>query len=183
MIDVEWLDIKLFYLINNGMQNRLFDILMPWLTEFSNWWPLIVPTVVGLLIWGGKKGRVAVIVIIAAAGLSDYTSGKILKHLIGRIKPCNYLENVNLLAYCGKYSFPSSHAANIFAVAVTGSYYYRKSAVPLFILALIIGYSRVYVGVHFPFDVLGGFVWGGLIAAAVIRAEKRVSDKMKKDEA
>ena len=180
MIDIEWLDIKLFYLINNGMQNRLFDILMPWLTEISNWWPLIAPTVIGLLIWGGKKGRVAVIVIVVAVGLSDYTSGGILKYMIGRIKPCNYLDGVNLLVYCGKYSFPSSHAANMFAVAVTGSYYYRKARTPLFILAAVIGYSRVYVGVHFPFDVLGGFVWGGMVAAAVIWVEKRISDKKKK---
>ena len=180
MIDIEWLDIKLFYLINNGMQNRLFDILMPWLTEISNWWPLIVPTVIGLLIWGGKKGRVAVIVIVVAVGLSDYTSGGILKYMIGRIKPCNYLEGVNLLVYCGKYSFPSSHAANMFAVAVTGSYYYRKARIPLFILAAVIGYSRVYVGVHFPFDVLGGFIWGGMVATAVIWVEKRISDKKKK---
>lgn len=173
---VEWLDIKLFFLINNGTQNRFFDILMPFVTHFGNWWPLIVPTVFGLVVWGGRKGRVAVIVIVVSVGLSDYTTGKILKQLIGRLRPCNVLEGVNLLAYCGQYGFPSSHASNMAALAVTGSYYYRRAVIPLFSIAVVIGYSRIYVGVHYPFDVLGGFVWGGTIAAGVIWVGKKVLD-------
>ncbi len=173
---VEWLDIKLFFLINNGTQNRFFDILMPFITEPRNWWPLIVPVVIGLLGWGGKKGRVAVIVILVSVGLSDYTTGKVLKYIIGRLRPCNVLEGVNLLVYCGQYGFPSSHASNILALAVTGSYYYRRAVIPLFSLAVVIGYSRIYVGVHYPFDVLGGYVWGGLIATGVIWLEKKVLD-------
>lgn len=174
---IEWLDIKLFYLLNNGTKNHLFDILMPWLTEPKNWLPIIVPTVIGLLIWGGRKGRIAVLVIVVAVGLSDFISGKILKDLIGRLRPCNVLDGVNLLVYCGKYSFPSSHASNIIALAVAGSYYFRRAAVPLFILAAVIGYSRIYVGVHYPLDILGGYLLGGMIAASVIYVEKRISDK------
>lgn len=174
---IEWLDIRLFYLINNWTQNKLFDVLMPWVTNFSNWWPLIVPTVIWLLIRGGRKGRVAVIVIAIAVGLSDYTTSKVIKVLIGRIRPCKVLEGVHLLAYCGKYSFPSSHAANIFALATAGSYYYRRAAILLFSLALVVGYSRVYVGVHYPFDVLGGFVWGGFISGSLIWLERKVSDR------
>lgn len=177
---IEWLDTKLFYLINIGTQNRFFDLLMPLVTNFNNWLPLIVPVVIGLLVWGGRKGRVAVIVIAIAVGLSDYTSGKILKYLIGRIRPCNALEGVHLLVYCGKFSFPSSHAANMSALTVIGSYYYRKALVPLFILALVIGYSRVYVGVHYPFDVLGGFIWGGTVAMWVVWVEKRILDVRRK---
>ena len=168
------LDIMLFYVINNGTQNSFFDVLMPFITNVNNWWPVIAVTVIGLLVWGGKKGRVAVVAIVIAVGVSDYSSGKILKYLIGRIRPCNVLDGVHLLVYCGKYGFPSSHAANIFALAVTGSYYYRRAMIPLLILAFAIGYSRVYVGVHYPFDVLGGYVWGGVIAAGIIVAEKRL---------
>lgn len=179
---IEWLDIRLFYLINSGTKNHIFDLLMPWLTEPKNWLPLIIPTVIGLLVWGGRKGRIAVIVIVVAVGLSDFISGKILKDLIGRLRPCNVLENVNLLVYCGKYSFPSSHASNIIALAISGSYYFRKALIPLFTLAAVIGYSRIYVGVHYPLDILGGFVLGGIIASLVIYMEKRISGEKTKEE-
>ena len=180
MIYIEWLDIKLFYLINIGTQNRFFDLIMPLVTNFNNWLPLIVPVVIGMLVWGDKKGRVAVILIAIAVGLSDYTTSKILKYLIGRIRPCNVLEGVHLLVYCGKYSFTSSHAANMSALTVIGSYHYRKAMVPLIVLALIIGYSRVYVGFHYPFDVLGGFIWGGTVAMGVVWVEKRILDVRRK---
>lgn len=177
MFDLEWLDIKLFYLINNSTQNQVFDVLMPWITNRNNWWPLIGAIVFYLLVFGERKGRVAVVVVGVAVGLSDFTASSVIKPMFGRIRPCHMLEGVNLLANCTKsYSFPSSHAANIFALAVAGSYYFKRAAAPLFILAFMIGYSRVYVGVHYPFDVLGGFAWGGTIAAGVVWVERRMLD-------
>lgn len=175
MFDVEWLDIKLFYLINNGTQNRVFDLLMPWITNRNNWWLLIGAIVICLLVFGGKKGRVAVVAIAVAVGISDYTASSLIKPFVARIRPCNVLEGVNLLVGCTKsYSFPSSHASNIFALAVAGSYYFRKAMYPLIFLAFMIGYSRIYVGVHYPLDVLGGFIWGGMVAAGVVWVERRI---------
>lgn len=180
MFDLEWLDIKLFYLINNGTQNRAFDILMPWVTNRNNWWPLIGAIVVYLLVFGKRKGRAAILVVGVAVGLSDFTASSVIKPFFDRIRPCHMLEGVNLLANCTKsYSFPSSHASNIFAMAVAGSYYFKKAAIPLFILAFTIGYSRVYVGVHYPFDVLGGFVLGGTVAAGIVWIEKKMSGGLK----
>lgn len=173
---IVWLDTKLFYLINIGTQNRFFDLLMPFVTNFKNWWPLIVPVVIGLLGWGGKKGRVAVVVIAIAVGVSDYSSGKVIKYLIGRIRPCNVLEGVHLLVYCGKYSFPSSHASNMAAMLITAGYYYKKALIPLFVLTVVIGYSRIYVGVHYPLDVMGGYVWGCAVGLGTIMAAKRLTN-------
>lgn len=175
MFDLEWLDIKLFYFINSDTQNKVFDILMPWVTNRNNWWPLIGIVVVYLLAFGKRKGRVAVLVIGIAVGLSDFTASSVIKPMFGRIRPCHLLEGVNLLANCTRsYSFPSSHASNIFALAVAGSYYFRRAMVPLFILAFAIAYSRVYVGVHYPFDVIGGAFWGGMIAAGVVWVERKI---------
>jgi len=176
MSHLEQIDVKLFFLINKGMQNSFFDLLMPFVTNFRNWWPVIVPSVILLLIRGGRKGRVAVIVIAITIGPSDYSSGKVLKHIFSRLRPCNVLDGVHLLSYCSKYGFPSSHASNMAALTIIVSYYYRKMLVPLIILAVIIGYSRVYVGVHYPFDVLGGYVWGSLVAAGVIWLERKMLD-------
>lgn len=181
MFDLEWLDIKLFYLINNGTQNRVFDFLMPLITNRNNWWPVIGAVVFYLLIFGGKKGRTAVVAIAVAVGISDYTASSVIKPLAGRTRPCNVLEGVHLLVNCTRsFSFPSSHASNIFALAVSGGFYYRKALIPLLILAFVIGYSRTYVGVHYPFDVLGGFAWGGMIAAGVIWIERKISGERQK---
>ncbi len=178
MFDLEWLDIKLFYLINNGTQNRIFDFLMPWVTKRDNWWPFIGAALIYLLAFGKRKGRVAVVVIGISVGLSDFIASSIIKPFFDRIRPCHMLEGVNLLVTCTKsYSFPSSHAANIFALAVAGSYYFRRVSVPLFILAFLISYSRIYVGVHYPFDVIGGALLGVMISAGVIWGERKVWGK------
>jgi len=162
MLDVEWLDIKLFYLINNGTQNQIFDILMPWITKRNNWWPFIGAALIYLLAFGKRKGRAAVVVVGISVGLSDYTASSVIKPFIDRIRPCHILEGVNLLVTCTKsYSFPSSHAANIFALAVAGSYYFRRA-------------SRIYVGVHYPFDVVGGALFGTMISIGVIYVERKI---------
>lgn len=175
MFDMEWLDVKLFYLINNDTRNSLFDFLMPLITNRDNWWPLIGAVVFYLLFFEGKKGRVAVVALAVAVGISDYTASSLIKPFVARIRPCNVLEGVNLLVNCTKsHSFPSSHASNILALAVAGSFYFRRAMIPLFALAFLVGYSRVYVGVHYPLDVLGGFVWGGIVAAGIVWAERRI---------
>lgn len=175
MPDMEWLDIKLFYLINNDTRNWVFDFLMPLITNRNNWWGLIAVVVFYLLFFGGKKGRVAVVAIAVAVGISDYTASSLIKPFFSRIRPCNALEGVNILVNCtSSYAFPSSHASNICALAVAGSFYFRKAMLPLFILAFLIGYSRVYVGVHYPLDVLGGFVWGGMVAGGIVLVERRI---------
>jgi undecaprenyl-diphosphatase len=158
-------DTLLFQFLNHLIANPIWDWFMVTITTQRNW---IVPlaAVVILLVWkGGRKGRAAVVLILLAVAVSDVVIARVLKPEVGRLRPCYQLENVRLLISCGgKHSFPSSHASNSFAVAITLAYFYRRYAGLGFTLAVLVGLSRIVVGVHYPGDVLGGFIFGGLCA-------------------
>ena len=167
------LDTKLFYLLNLGMENRLFDFLMPILTTLAYWRVPLVLAWLGLMIFGKRKGRVVGILIIIVIAIGDQICNQIIKPWIGRVRPCNVLEGVHLLINCTKsYSFPSSHATNLFSSCVLLSYFYRRLAIFFLMIAFLVSYSRIYVGVHYPLDILGGWVLGGLVSLVVIAIYK-----------
>lgn len=98
--------------------------------------------------------------------LSDW-SGALLKHWFIADRPCHALEGVRLLvASCGRNSFPSNHAINMAAVATWLGWHYRVLIAPMAVLAMLVGISRIYVGVHYPGDVLSGWIWGIFFATA-----------------
>ncbi len=132
-----------------------------------NYWIAPLAVVWILLIWkGGRRGRAAAILLLLAIGLSDAISARVLKPGVGRPRPCYELENVRLLVSCGgQHGFPSSHAANAFAAAVTLAYFYRRYTGILMTLTFLVGYSRIVVGVHYPGDVLGGYLLGAVNAS------------------
>jgi undecaprenyl-diphosphatase len=166
LIDI---DTGLFIFLNQSIANVVLDIIMPFLTNLDNWRiPILVIWL--LLLWkGGKKGRVAALLLIPVLTMSDYTSSSILKPLFGRIRPCHVMEEVRLLVNCGSgLAFPSSHATNISAVAVMFSFFYRKGIAIFLFVAFMVGLSRIYVGVHYPADVLFGFMVGTGISFLLI---------------
>lgn len=159
------------------MQNSLFDRIMPVITDIHYWKILILIVWLALIVKGGKKGRIAAILVIIVVGLSDLLIAQAIKPVVARVRPCNVLPHVHLLVGCGgmeSYSFPSSHASNIFAAASFLGYKYKR-LIPVFIsIAFLVAYSRVYVGVHYPFDVLGGAVVGVICAGIILIIERRV---------
>jgi undecaprenyl-diphosphatase len=170
------LDTTLFYLFNVKLQNGFFDFLMPILTNLDYWRIPLGLMAVLLLIFGKKKGRIAVLLLVVGIALSDQLCNNVLKPLIQRIRPCNVLENIHLLVNCTKaYSFPSSHAMNIFTGCILLSHNYRKIKVILIVIAILVSYSRIYVGVHYPFDVLAGMTLGIFCAFVVIMLFKFLS--------
>jgi undecaprenyl-diphosphatase len=172
-------DIKLFYLINNGLANPLFDVFMPFITNLNNWKIPILLIWLWLMIKGGRKGRVAAILLVVTVVITDQLSATLIKPLAGRIRPCYVLDHVRLLVGCGgKYSFPSSHATNISGMAVILSFFYRKGIAWFTLLALVIGFSRIYVGVHYPVDVLGGLIIGSCAGIIVIIVYLQISVKI-----
>ena len=143
---------------------------MPFITNKNNW---IVPIFSLILILGflsGKRGKIALVLLIVSLSLTDSICAQILKPYFERLRPSHInLEQLNLLvSKGGKWSMPSNHAANVFSLAIILSNFYSRYKTFLILLAIIISFSRVYVGVHFPGDVIvGGFI-GYLISSSCL---------------
>jgi len=169
---LDWIlqfDTWIFFIINKTLANPAFDIIMPFITNDKAFRIPILITWLALIIFGGKRGRIIAFLIIFTILISDQVSSFVIKPLFARIRPCNALESVRLLVGCsGSYSFTSSHATNMFAAATLFSFFYSKAKYYFFAYAAMIAYSRVYVGVHYPFDVIGGAVLGFVAAWIII---------------
>ncbi len=172
------LDTNLFFLLNYKAQNVVFDFLMPILTNLDYWRIPIILLAIALLVFGGRRGRIAVLLLVLGITLSDQVCNSILKPLVGRVRPCNVLENVHLLIGCTEaFSFPSSHATNIFTGMILLSYVYPKIKAGALTVAVLVSYSRVYVGVHYPFDVVAGVALG-IVCAIIIMVIHEIFARM-----
>lgn len=170
------IDTALFSFINQNLQNFFFDRVMPFMTTQ----PFLVFLPFVLLLWFREKKHAvpAFFAGLLAIAIAD-ASGHIIKELVMRQRPCNALDNVHLLVGCGKsYSMPSNHAANAFAFAMTFWFMLRSRLSLLFLIpAALIGISRVFVGVHYPSDVLVGALVGtgaAYGAAMLYRQAKKI---------
>jgi undecaprenyl-diphosphatase len=158
------LDIALFRFVNGSLQNSVLDFVMPLITNLNRHTSVLIA--VGLLlillfVKGGRNGKYAVIVLIFGILFSDQLNSSVAKFILARPRPCHTLAYVHLLVGCGSgYSFPSSHAVNTFCGAVILAFFFPKAGKWLYTFAVIVAFSRVYVGVHYPSDVVGGAVIG-----------------------
>lgn len=176
------LDQHIFQLINQQWTNGLFDIVMPFVRDKVNWIPLYIVLVIFLLYKYRLKGLWVILFTILVVALSDQISSSVIKPLVGRLRPCNepgFMDQVRLLVHCGSgKSFPSSHASNHFGMAVFLGFCFKnnyKWTFPVLLLwAALISYAQVYVGVHYPIDVLCGAILGATIGWLVFLAGKRI---------
>jgi undecaprenyl-diphosphatase len=164
------LDISILKFFNQTLSNPAFDFVFKYIGDFNLWaWPLL-PALIWLLWKGGARSRWFVLAAVVAIAIIDPSIHYIWKPLFERLRPCKdpALAWVRAIDGCGgRYGFPSSHAANLMGLAVVAGAFYRKTICYLFPLAIIIAISRVYLGVHYPSDVLGGGAYGAAIGVMV----------------
>ncbi|MFZ6017016.1 MAG: glycosyltransferase family 39 protein [Nitrospirota bacterium] len=172
------IDTSIFFSINHTLQNNLFDAIMPFIT--SRAYLLFLPLFIYLFFKDRKKAGIALAITFASLALSDWSS-YILKQIFERPRPCNMLEGVHLLIGCSRsYSMPSNHTANAFAFATPFYILFKERLRYTFIIvALLVGFSRVYVGVHYPSDVLAGALLGVVLAISVISLYNWSSERFK----
>ena len=140
------------------------------LTYIGSWgavWLLIAVAV------AASSRRWQVLLWVAVADVAAHLSTDVLKALIHRDRPHVH----TLVAKPHSHSFPSGHAMTSFACAVVLASYLPRLRVPLYILAALIAFSRAYVGVHFPLDVLAGSVLGLLLGRGTLSLKRRVTEK------
>ncbi len=167
------LDITIFQLINDIWSNPVFDFLLPIWRERWTWVPLYLLLVIFILRqFKSRTGLTILLGLALTVGMSDFTSSTLIKKNVQRLRPCNDPAVRAIVIQripCGSgYSFTSSHAANHFAVAIYLSLFLARLAPwvrPALILwAFLVAYAQVYVGVHYPGDILGGALLGGGLA-------------------
>lgn len=163
----QW-DQWLFIQINSEQSNSFFDGIMPYIRNAYIWAPLYLFLLV-LIPMNFRRGGWWCVIFLCTVSLCDMTSSNLFKEVFQRLRPCrdpDFLYNVRLVVdRCGgNFSFTSNHAANHFGMAtfimVTLRSYFKRWVWFAYLWAALIGYAQVYVGVHYPLDILGGAVIG-----------------------
>lgn len=165
------IDADIFHWINSGLSNSFFDFLMPLLRERKTWIPLYIFLVFFLVYKYRKAGLFMILFTVLTVGTSDFVSNYGFKKTFKRLRPCKAEMEMSVIKRvpCGSgYSFTSNHAANHFAMAtflgLLFGYKRKWLFYGFYTWAFSIAFAQVYVGLHYPSDILGGGLLGTAIA-------------------
>ncbi|WP_305572544.1 phosphatase PAP2 family protein [Humidesulfovibrio sp.] len=186
------LDLDLQLLMNQQWRSSALDLLLP---VFSLRAPLFV-LLAGLLVWRsalrGKGQAVYFIALVLAMGVTDLTCNAV-KHEAGRVRPQHAIAGTYYQA-SGQWvrlpadytpdrdrgtSFPSAHAANSMALTVLAMCFWPRLRQGLWALPVLVGWSRIYAGKHFPLDVLAGWILGAMLGWLFWLGWKRLAPRLK----
>ncbi len=172
-MSINSVDLSLFSFINQTLSNDFFDWIMPYIRNKTTWIPLYIILSVSIYKKNSRDFLLLALCIVLALIFSDSIISNNIKTMVHRTRPCDDLFMIDhlhlLLKKCsGGFSFPSAHACNHATLAIIfGQYFINRQhgwvICIIFILwALTIAFAQVYVGVHYPSDVLVGLVIGSL---------------------
>jgi undecaprenyl-diphosphatase len=180
---LERLDQQIFLFLNS-FNSPFWDQVMSVISGTVTWLPLYLAILIYLGVKLRKKFLILILTIIIAVTLSDQIS-VLIKNSVHRFRPCHEpsLEGMVHLVkgYCGGlYGFVSSHASNSFMVAMLCLLLIRHRWFTWFIIiwAMVIGYSRIYLGVHYPGDVICGSILGMLIGWGIFLFYRYIDRKL-----
>lgn len=187
------MDQEAFYLINHAWAHPLLDRVMAVASSWDFWWPFLLGGGLAILAFGGFRARTMLVAAGLAVGITDGVVVDTLKHVVGRPRPHEELVGVRTLdlgrakprflalgkPLKEKYSkpgippargnsFPSGHASNNFAMATVVAVFYRRWGWLAYFPASLVAYSRIYVGSHWPADVVVSCFIGAGIAFLVV---------------
>lgn len=170
------IDINTLKIIHDYSQNYIFDKIMPLITSLGNLG--LVWIAISIILISNKKNRTIGLMCISALILNTILGEGILKHLFQRQRPFVSMPAVHLLiSKPTSFSFPSGHTSSSFAVAGIIWSQLKKYRVHAVLLACLIAFSRLYLFVHYPSDILGGIAQGLICAKIVLNiypiAERR----------
>ena len=176
-MSIQALDTQLLLFVNHSIANPIFDLLMPALSLHG--YLLVIPFVLAMFLSGAKqendRGETylsAALGTFLIACCAVYLAGFVedwMKDAVARVRPCRAIEGIRLILPCPKsYSMPSGHAITSFAFSMPLFILTRRYIIVIWrlyplVLASMVAFSRIYLGVHYPTDVLMGAILGALI--------------------
>jgi len=181
---LERLDQQLFLFLNS-INSPFWDKVMHAVSGKLIWAPLYLAIIIYLGLKYKRKFLIILLLIIVAVTLADQFSVQIFKNLVQRLRPCHEpsLEGLVHLVNgeCGgEFGFVSSHATNSFNVALISLLFISKKwyTISIILWAIIVGYSRIYLGVHYPGDVICGSLLGALIGWSIYKLYVLIDNKI-----
>ena len=168
-------EITIFF---NNLSHANLDGIMILISNKYVWIPLYVLLIYWLWKYDKKNFKINLILCVSTVIISDFITSSIMKPYFERLRPCNdsSLQGlINVVAGCGKkFSFASSHASTTFSLATIFYLISKKKIKLMFLWSILIGYSRIYLGVHFFLDVIFGFLVGYLTSDFIYRISKKI---------
>lgn len=181
---LEQIDRQLFLFLN-GINSPFWDTIMFWISYKFTWIPLYLGTLIYFVYQQRTKAVLTIIMAIGVIVLADQVSVNLFKNVFLRYRPCHNIDIQGLVHlvhdHCGgQYGFVSSHAANAFGFAIFSALVIQKRNISygLLIWAIVVSYSRIYLGVHYPADIFGGAILGAFFASIIYLLYKGILSKL-----